>query len=224
MSYQLSETPTLEAVATGDEALLERDLQAKVEEAVRQAEATPAVAAATGAQAAAAGRLAHLRTAERVLNRQSKEARDQAAMMGAAVLDSLVESAGSGDAGSVEVKKVAQLAAVEDRIRFTGRAIERLAEQQIPVAEIASMREESHALMAQCRALEQMAQERAEKVLGQIRAAVSEEMVLPVDMSKGVAGALLARAAGLKSRAVRISQQADEVERAFQARVLRGGE
>jgi hypothetical protein len=59
---------------------------------------------------------------------------------------------------------------------------------------------------ARARALERIAQERAEKVLKQLRGAVSEEMVLPVDMSKGVAGALLSRAAGLKRLAVQVSR------------------
>src|SRR5690242_20910991 len=40
---------------------------------------------------------------------------------------------------------------------------------------------------------------------------VNEEMVLPVDMSKGVAGALLARAAGLKRLAVQVSENADRI-------------
>jgi hypothetical protein len=218
MSYQLSQTPTLEAVASGDEALLARDLQARVDEAVKQAESAPEVAAALESQAAAAARLARLRTAERELNQQSKQTRERAGALGQAVLDALVEAAGAGESGPVEAEKLGQLAAVEDQVRFMGRAIERLAEHQIPLAEIGGMQEEAHALLAQSRALERIAQERAEKVLGQIRAAVSEEMVLPVDLSKGVAGALLARAAALKSRAVRISKQADELGRAYQER------
>ena len=43
-------------------------------------------------------------------------------------------------------------------------------------------------------------------------------MVLPVDLAKGVAGALLARAADLKNRAVRVSQQANQMERVYQER------
>lgn len=218
MSYQLSQTPTLEAVATGDEAALAQDLNARVEEAVNQALQSPEVAEAIQAQADAAGRLARLRVAERVLNRQSKEARERSQALLQSVLDTLVETASTGEAASVEVKVILRAAAAEDRIRYMGRAIERLAEHQIPLAEIASMREEAHALEAQSRALERIAQQRAEKVLGQIRAAVSEEMVLPVDLSKGVAGALLARAAGLKARAVQISKQADDAERIYQER------
>jgi len=212
MAYHLSQTPTLEAVAHGDEALLAQDLEARVEEAVKLAESAPEVAEALAAQAAAADRLARLQTAERELNRQSKEARELAGTLGLAVMDALVEG------GAMELKTFARVAAMEDRVRFTGRAIERLAEHQVPLALIGSMREEAHALVAQSRALERLAQQRAEKVLGQMRAAVSEEMVLPVDMSKGVAGALLARATALKSRAVRISEQADEMERSYQER------
>ena len=72
MAYHLSQTPTLQAVAHGDEALLAQDLEARVEEAVRLADAAPEVAAALEAQAAAAEKLARLRAAERDLNRQSK--------------------------------------------------------------------------------------------------------------------------------------------------------
>jgi len=208
----------LEAVATGDEALLAQDLQARVEDAVKEAGSTAEVAGAVAAQAAAAERLTRLRVAERELNRQSKAARERAATLGQAVLDALVDAASSGSDGAVDLKTFARAAVVEDQIRFTGRAIERLAEHQIPLAEIDSMREEAHALLAESRALERMAQERAEKVLGHIRAAVSDEMVLPVDMSKGVAGALLARASTLKSRAVRISEQAGQMERVYQER------
>jgi len=71
---------------------------------------------------------------------------------------------------------------------------------------------------ARARALDRIAQERAEKVLQQLRGAVTEEVVLPVDMSKGVAGALLARAASLKRCAVQISENADKMQRAYQDR------
>ncbi|MEP6963580.1 MAG: hypothetical protein ABI995_15980, partial [Acidobacteriota bacterium] len=80
------------------------------------------------------------------------------------------------------------------------------------------LREESHALGAQARALEALAQERAEKVLGQIREAVSGEMILPVDLSKGVAGALLKQAKAWKERALKLSEEADGLERAYQDR------
>jgi hypothetical protein len=127
-----------------------------------------------------------------------------------------VAAAASGK--KLEFKKLDELAAGEAQIRTLGQAIERLAEHLIPRAQIASLREESHALEARARALEGIAQERAEKVLEQLRGAVSEEMVLPVDLSKGVAGALLARAAGLKRLAVQVSDNADRIERQYQDR------
>ncbi len=92
------------------------------------------------------------------------------------------------------------------------RALERLVEHLTPLAQIAKLRAEAHALVARGRALERIAHERAEKVLSQLREAVSEEMVLPVDMSKGVAGALLARAGAIKRRAVEVSANADRLE------------
>jgi hypothetical protein len=215
MSFYLAETPTLEAVATEDEQALARDLQARVAEAVELAESGAPVCDAVGAQKAAQDRLEQLRAAERALNRQAKESRERIAQLSEKALENLVEAAASGK--KLEFKKLDEVAAGEAQIRTLGQAIERLAEHLIPRAQMASLREEAHALEARARALEQIAQERAEKVLEQLRAAVSEEMVLPVDMSKGVAGALLARAAGMKRLAVQVSENADRIERAYHA-------
>jgi len=107
---------------------------------------------------------------------------------------------------------------LESRLRYTGRALERLVEHLIPLAQIAYLREDSHELLTRARAIEKIAQERAERVLGQLRDAVNEEMVLPVDMSKGVAGALLAHAAGLKKLAVQQAENADRIERSYTVR------
>jgi hypothetical protein len=216
MSFELSQTPTLEAVSTDDEKVLAQDIQTRVAEAVTQAEAQPEVAAAIGASKAAADQLAKFRGAERSLHQLAKEAREKLEQTGQSALDALVEAAATGT--KPDWKRAGETAAIEDQIRFAGRAIERLAEHTIPLAHIASLREESHALSARARALEAVAQERAEKVLGQIRAAVSDEMVLPVDMSKGVAGALLARAKEWKGLAVRLSTEADELERKYESR------
>ena len=77
------------------------------------------------------------------------------------------------------------------------------------------MREESHAAITLARALEAAAQERAERVLDQMREAVGEEMILPVDLSKGVAGALLERADDLRQRGVQLSSNADKIEKSL---------
>jgi hypothetical protein len=53
-------------------------------------------------------------------------------------------------------------------------------------------------------------------VLDQLREAVGEEMILPVDLSKGVAGALLARAEDLKQRGAQLSGNADSIEKTFE--------
>ena len=154
---------------------------------------------------------------ERALHQIAKEAREKLEQAGQSALDALVEMAASG--AKPDWKMADEAATIEDQIRYAGRAIERLAEHTIPLAHISSLREEAHSLAAQSRAFEAIAQERAEKVLGQIRAAVSDEMVLPVDMSKGVAGALLTRAKELKGRAVQLSTEADGLERKYQDRV-----
>ena len=216
MSFELSQTPTLEAVSTDDEKLLAQDMQGRVAEASAQAEAQPEVEASIEASAKAAAHLAKLRGAERSLHQFAKETREQMEHAGQAALDALVESAATG--AKHDWKKAAEVAAIEDQIRFAGRAIERLAEHAIPLAHIASLREESHSLASRARALEAIATQRAQKVLGQIKAAVSDEMVLPIDMSKGVAGALLTRAKELKDLAIRLSTEADELERKYDAR------
>jgi hypothetical protein len=213
MSFYLAETPTLEAVANEDEGVLAQDLQTRVMEAIQQAESQAPVADAAGAHQQAQDRLERLRTAERSLNRLAKEARERVAGLSEKALENLVEAAASGK--KLEFKKLDEVAMGDAQIRTLGQAIERLAEHLIPRAQIASLREEAHALETKARALQQIAQERAEKVLEQLRGAVSEEMVLPVDMSKGVTGALLARAAGLKRLAVQISDNADRIERAY---------
>ena len=216
MSFHLTQTPTLEAVATDDEQRLAQDIQARVAEAMTQVETQSAVADARESARAATGQFDQLRIAERALHQLAKEARERYDGIGQAALDALVEAAGSG--AKPDWKQAEAAAAIETQIRYAGRAIERLAEHLIPLAQIASLREEAHSLEAKARALEGIAQERAEKLLGQIREAVSGEMVLPVDLSKGVSGALLAKAKDLRARAVQLAREAEERERSYQNR------
>jgi hypothetical protein len=218
MSFELSHTPTLEAVATDDEQILAQDMQTRVAEATAHAFSLPEVAAALEASAAANLQLDRLRSAERTLQHWAKDTRDQLESAGRAALDHLIETAALG--AKLDRKKAAEAAELENQIRFAGRAIERVTEHLLPLALIAQMREAAHALHAQSRALESVAQERAERVLGQIRAAVSDEMVLPVDLSKGVAGALLVRAKDLKARATSLSAEAEELELNYQERMV----
>lgn len=213
MSFELSDTPTLEAVANEDEKLLEQDLKAKVDAALESIEKDEEVAEALEAQQAAAEQLAKLRAAERTLNDQVAAARKNAGRMAEAAIEAMVNKAAGGL--KLETRKINEVSNLENQIRFTARAIERLSEHLIPLGHIASLRAESHAMMAQVRALQAMAQERAEKLLSQIRDAVSEEMVLPVDLSKGVSGALLARANSIKLRALQISKSADGLEQDY---------
>ncbi len=216
MSFDLAQTPTVEAVSTGDEALLAQDLQARLDESIRQSDATAEVVAAMEAQRTAIGKLARLRTAERSLSAYTKDARERAARKARVAMDAIIESAAEG--GKPEFAKLSELALIETQNRYAMRAIERMVEHLIPLAQIASLREESHALMTKARVIERLAQDRAEKVLGKMRDAVSDEIVLPVDLSKGVAGALIAHAADLKRCAVQISENADQLERSYRRR------
>jgi len=213
MSFDIVATPSLQAVASGDERQLVEDLQGRVDAAVRQAEEYADVTEAIHAETAASERLAALRRAERALSQFAKELGERAGAMREAALDTLIESA-SVPSGKVEFKALKDLGVVESQSRQASRAIERLVERLIPAAHIRHLREQSHAALARARALEHITQERAEKVLGQLREAVSEELVLPVDLSKGVSGALLAHAAEYRNRAVQVSAAAAEMEKA----------
>jgi len=213
MSFDIARTPTLHAVATGDEQQLVEDLQQRVEAALRQAKAAPAVVEAAEAECRAEQHLESLQKAERALNQFAKQTGEKLAAMRETALDAVIQSAATG--GKLDFKAFAEVAMLESRSRQATRAIERLVERLLPLAQWARLREESHAAITRARALESIAQERAERVLDQLREAVGDEVVLPVDLSKGVSGALLAQAAELKSRALQLSGNADSIEKSL---------
>ena len=213
MGFDIAKTPTVEAVATADAQALAEDLKKRVAEALAAVEERAEVAEAVERHKTAQDRLEKLRVAQRVLNGHAKDARERLARASDATIDGLVDS--SAAKGKPDFGKLGELAGIELQTRYATRALEQIAEHKIPLAQIVSLRAESHALEAKARALRQVAQERAEIVLRRMREAVSEEMVLPVDLSKGVAGALIERADGLRRRAVQMSEAADEMERAY---------
>jgi hypothetical protein len=213
MTFDIARTPTLEAVVTADEQALAEDLKKRVAEALSDAEKQPEVAAAVASQKIAGERVEKLRAAQRILNQYAKDARERLAKASEATVDMLVDSA--AEQGKPEFGKLSELVGIEIKNRYASRALEQIAEHRIPLAQIVGLRGESHALLARARAVERIAQGRAERVLTQMREAITEEMVLPVDLSKGVAGALLAHAAGLKRRAVQLSESADDFERSY---------
>jgi hypothetical protein len=213
--FQITETPTLHFVATGDEQQLSQDLQARLDESLGQAEQQPEVMVAVETTRGAENRLQQMKKAERTLHHYARESNIEMAGVADKTLGSIIESASEGKPAFT---KVSELMSIEARIRYTGRALERLVEHLIPLAQIAHLRSDSHELLTRAKAIEKIAQERAERVLGQLREAVSEEMVLPVDMSKGVAGALLAHAGGLKRLAMQQSENADRIEKSYTAR------
>ncbi len=216
--FQITETPTLHFVATDDEQQLSQDLQTRLDESLRQADEQPEVIAAVEATRIAGDRLQQMKKAERALHQCARESNREMAAVADKTLGGIIESAAEGKPAFT---KVGDLMAIEAQIRYTGRALERLVEHLIPLAQIAHLRKDSHELLTRAKAIEKIAQERAERVLGQLREAVSEEMVLPVDMSKGVAGALLAHAGGLKKLAVQQAENADRIEKSYTARTTK---
>lgn len=216
--FQITETPTLQFVSTEDEQKLAQDLHARLDESLKQAEEQPEVKAAAALHRAAAERLEQLKKAERGLHRYARESGEELQRASAAALDGIIGAAAEGPPAFAGLN---EMAAMESRSRYAGRALERLVEHLIPLTQVAQLRADSHELLTRARAIEKIAQERAEKVLGQLRGAVSEEIVLPVDMSKGVAGALLAHASGLKKLAVAQAENADRIEKSYTARAAK---
>ena len=219
MNFDLMGTPTLQAVAKADERVLIQDLEKRVEEAFEQAGLQPDVADADARKKAAEASLEDLRTAARALNNQGKTLREEIAAATETALDKLIRSASKGEP---DFGKSPLVTTLEHKDRLVSRALERLVEHLTPLAEIAQLRSQAHAFAARGRALERIAHDRAEKVLSQLREAVSEEMVLPVDMSKGVAGAVLARAGEIKRRSVEISANADRLEQWYMDKNRKG--
>jgi hypothetical protein len=213
--FHITETPTLQFVTTDDQQRLSEDLEARLEESLRLAGEQPEVIAAADGARGAEHRLEELKKAERGLHRYAQESSVEMGRAAESALDAIIQSA---SAGKPNFAKIGDLAAIEIRHRHAGRALERLVEHLIPLAQIAELRDNSHELMTRARAIEKIAQGRAERVLGQLRDAVSEEIVLPVDMSKGVVGALLAHAGGLKKLAVEQSENADRIEKSYMTR------
>ena len=126
MSFDIVQTPTLQAVATQDEKQLADHLQKRVDEAISQAEAQPGVERAIAAHGTAGEHLKKLQKAERVLNAYAKASREQMTGSGPAVLDAIVESAAAG--GKPDFKKLDELTALEHQNAFASRAIQRVIE------------------------------------------------------------------------------------------------
>jgi len=216
MSFDIAQTPMLQAVAVEDQSQLVADLQQRVDAAVAQAELQEQVLAAVEVSAQSQQHLQKLRTAERALHSYARQIAEKTAATRETALDALIEAMSEG--AKPEPKPLGELTAFEGRGRHVSQAIERLVEQRIPLAQIRALREESHAIMTKVKALEAVAHERAEKLLTHLREAVSEEVVLPVDLSKGVSGALLHHANEYKQRALQLAANADELERGYMSR------
>src|SRR5262249_13921932 len=136
MSFEISKTPTLEAVATGDEARLAADLKARTAAGLELAEQQDSVRDAAQAHEAAREHLAKFRKAERALNQFAKDIDARVAAQREVVLDGLIDAAASD--AKPEYKALNDVVIWETRGRMVTRAIERLVETLIPVAELTS--------------------------------------------------------------------------------------
>ena len=215
-SFDITETPTLQAVVTSNESALVQDLQTRVDDALAQAAAQPTVVEAVKAQSEAEIALQKLQTASRTLTATAKELRGQVFQASSKAMDKLIECAAGGD--KMEYNPVTQLAIIDYREKVVGRAIERVVEHLTPQALIARLRSDACVYLASATAIEAIAQQRAERILSQMRDAVSDEVVLPVDLSKGVSGGLLSQATECRRLAGEASSNANQVEKSYMER------
>ncbi len=212
--FDITKTPTLQAVAADDEQVLAEDLKKRLEQALQQAVEDPEVVNAAAEYQAAESALRALQSAARGLNAHVKELREQTAVASAKALDKLIQSAAVAEA-KLDYAKLGDLAALEQREKLAAKAIERVVEHLTPLALVVRLRAEAHAHAVRARAIEAVAQQRAERVLSQLRDAVSDEIVLPVDFSKGVSGALMSNAAELKRLAREAAENAARIEKTY---------
>ena len=91
--FHITETPTLHFVATGDEQALSQDLQARLDESLRQAGEKPDVLAAVEAHVAASARLQELKKAERALHQYARESGAEMTCVAHNALDGIIVSA-----------------------------------------------------------------------------------------------------------------------------------
>jgi len=217
MSFLVSKTPTLQAVATEDGAQFAEDLKERVDAAIRTAQEQPEVIAAVEAHTLAEAEQRKLEKAERALNQLAKQMLNRITALREGAVEGLINSIANEE--KPDFGKITELSASEERNRQLSRAIERLVEHRIPLARIERLRTGAHAAATRARALENIAQERAEKVLENLREAVHDELVLPVDLSKGVSGVVLAQAAEWHNLAAQVSAEADRLEKVYSNRV-----
>jgi hypothetical protein len=105
-------------------------------------------------------------------------------------VDELIESAGAG--GKRPDSKIGtQIINAENEARLSARAIGRIAEHLIPLAEIAKLRAEADLELIRAYVMDRFATERGQKLIAAMGAAVEAECVVQVDTKGGVAGMLL---------------------------------
>src|SRR2546430_2513885 len=143
MSFDIAQTPTLQAVAPLDQHPPVQAVQPRAGGAVPEAGEKGGAGATAGAQRPARPALGRRQKAERALSQYTNETGRKLTVVRDAALDAIIQSAASGD--KPDFKTLSELATLENRSRQASRAIERLVERLIPFAQLVRLREESHA-------------------------------------------------------------------------------
>jgi len=129
-------------------------------------------------------------------------------------VDSLIESAANG--GKRPDPKIStQIVNAENEHRLSVRAIGRIAEHLIPLSEIAKLRAESDFERLRAFVMDRLANERGQRLIEAMGAAVAEEVSVQVDTKGSVAGMLLELANAARKKANGLDKWADELQEKY---------
>jgi hypothetical protein len=138
-----------------------------------------------------------------------------------AYIDSLIESA--TDNGKRPDQKIGtQVVNAENEHRLNLRAIASIVEHRLPKLEIAKLWREAGLERAKADVFDRFAEERAQRLIAAMGAAIAEEVVLPVDTKSGVAGMLIGLANEARKNAYTRETQAKELQSKYDERNRKG--
>ena len=126
----------------------------------------------------------------------------------------MIESAGS-DGKRPDQKVASRIIDSENESRLIVRAVQQIAEHLKPPAEIARVWAQARLQHARAKALDALAQERGQRLVGALSAAVGEETVVSVDTKNGAIGMLIGLANEAKKEAYGFEASAKELQKAY---------
>jgi hypothetical protein len=136
----------------------------------------------------------------------------------------LIEVAANTDSDKWPASKMAtRIVDAENESHLVSRAINRVAEHLKPIAEIDKHLAEAAMLFARADQMDTIANQRAERLIDSLSAAVGEEVVLPVDVRHGVVGVLIQLADDTRKEAYARKQTASMLRKTYDEKQTKKG-